>query len=261
MTKTKTPKPSTPVKCKMTVAQLQEMVEKQAEALELLKVKLNVKEGQIMKLEKKVQDLEGHHMLNTSLREVQKRVSEELRSQLTDLPQYTRRYCVVVSGLNKDADEKVEVQNLISSAGSSTIIQDVDKYHRIGRVNDDNKQDLIIRFKSHNAKELFYKARKKLNRVIKVKPSLAPDRNKTLKEAKDLVDDLLQTEDENVTRNYPEYVFADIHGNLKVKMKNGYGRRGQQFFKFNSLHDLREIVDKCNHSEIFHNSSVDSNEN
>ena len=137
----------------------------------------------------------------------------------------------------------------------------MDKYYRIGRVNDDNKQDLIIRFKSHNAKELFYKARKKLNRGIKVKPSLAPDRNKTLKEAKDLVDDLLQTEDENVTRNYPEYVFADIHGNLKVKMKNGSGRRGQQFFKFNSLHDLREIVDKCNHSEIFHNSSVDSNEN
>ena len=96
---------------------------------------------------------------------------------------------------------------------------------------------------------------------MKVNPSLAPNRNKTLKEAKDLVDDLRQTEDENVNRNFPEYVFADIHGNLKVKMKNGSGRRGQQFFKFNSLHDLREIVDKCNHSEIFHNSSVDSNEN
>ena len=44
--------------------------------------------------------------------------------------------------------------------------------------------------------------------------------------------------------NPPEFVYADVHGNLKVKMSHEV--RGRAFFKFNSITELAKIIEKNN---------------
>ena len=119
----------------------------------------------------------------------------------------------------------------------------MDKFHRIGPTHEDNEQDMIVKFKSHSAKEEFFNCRKNIRRGIKVKPSLTPDRRKLLKEADDFIKSYSSGDSLKIE---PEYVFADIHGNLKVKMKKE--GRGKRYFKFSSLSELREIIDKNNMS-------------
>ena len=68
---------------------------------------------------------------------------------------------------------------------------DVDKFHRNGRTfNEGKDQELLIRFKTHSAKEAFYRGRKTLppaRRGIKIRPSLSRKQQKLLKEAESLV--------------------------------------------------------------------------
>ena len=84
------------------------------------------------------------------------------------LQQYTRRYSVVVSGIEKKRGEKFEdlkkeIEGLVEKVQSSTTMEDVDKFHRNGP-NRDGEQEVIVRFKSHSAKEAFYRKRK-LNKI------------------------------------------------------------------------------------------------
>ena len=82
-------KDSTPVKAKLTVVQLQDKLEKQEEVIRQLQEDASNKNS-IKMLEKKVVNLEGQIILNKSLDFVRARVTEELKSQLVDLQQYTR---------------------------------------------------------------------------------------------------------------------------------------------------------------------------
>ena len=52
-------------------------------------------------------------------------------------------------------DEKMKVEEILKEAASSTTMADVDKLHRVGPPKY-GKQDIIVRFKSHTAKEKFY---------------------------------------------------------------------------------------------------------
>ena len=111
-------------------------------------------------MEEKLLRLEGQNISNNSLNFVRDRVTEELQSQLVNLQQYTRRYSVVIAGMRKGVNENNEIEGILKEAASSTTIEDVDKFHRIGPPKDD-KQDLIVRFKSHSAKEDFFYLQKK----------------------------------------------------------------------------------------------------
>ena len=179
---------------------------------------------------------------------VRERVTEELQNQLTELQQYTRRYSVVVSGVKADATEKEEVMNIIKKANSLTTFQDVDKFHRIGHVKDDKDekvQDLIVRFKTHDAKETFYRKRKDLDRRYRVKPSLTPERRKLLEKAREYLEEA-NYERENL-KFIPEFVYADVHGNLKVAFKINEPNNDQKvFMKFTSLKELGSLIDKKN---------------
>ena len=55
---------------------------------------------------------------------------------------------------NEVRERKVEedVRNLLQESTSTTTFEDVDKFHRNGP-RFENKQDVLIRFKSHSAKE------------------------------------------------------------------------------------------------------------
>ena len=79
-------------------------------------------------------------------------------------------------GVRTGIDETTTVE-----AASSTKMEDVDKLHRVGPPKQ-GKQDIIVRFKSHTAKENFFR-RKEYIKNIGVRPSLAPERSKLLEEA------------------------------------------------------------------------------
>ena len=145
-------KSSTSVKVKLTIAQLQEKLEKQEEVIRQLKGDASHKVRSIQILEKKVSELEGQLLINKWLDFVRERVTDELKSQLVDLQQYSRRYSVVIAGVHTGMDEKKNVEEILKEVASTTTMGDVDKLHRIGPPKQ-GKQDIIVRFKSHTAKE------------------------------------------------------------------------------------------------------------
>ena len=151
---------------------------------------------------------------------------------------------VTIKGIDKknnETDESltVEVKKLISDANSN--FDDVDKFHRNGKQVGE-KQEIIIRFKSHTAKDVFYKNRKTIPRQgVKVQPSLSAARKKILSEANELLE--AYTSEPDIYPNPPEFVFANVHGGLLVKMTKKT-KKGM-FFKFESTQELYEIIHRC----------------
>ena len=115
-----------------------------------------------------------------------------------------------------------KVLKVVNEVASSTKEVDIDKFHRNGPVFEGNKQDVILRFKSHSSKVAFYRGRKTLppeSRAIRIKPSLSPNQRKLLREAEALIDEY-RFRDEII--NPPDFVFANIHGEIQVKLKHKY---------------------------------------
>ena len=200
----------------------------------------------IHKLERKVQSLEGELLVVNARFSVRDHVIEALKNEVHRLQQYTRRYTVSVVGVEKKEGERPEelreqVLKLVEEVDSSTTELDIDKFHRNGRTfNNGKDQEILIRFKSHSAKEAFYRARKTLppaRRGVKIRPSLSENQKKLLKEAETLVEEY-KLNDEN--RNPVAFVFANIHGEVQVKLKKKF--RGNDLITFRSIKDLIQIV-------------------
>ncbi len=90
------------------------------------------------------------------------RVIDELREQLNKTQQYCRRYSVSIAGIKKDHNEKFEnlekeIHSLVLKTNGEVTVDDIDKFHRDGPQYGFNKQDVILRFKSHAAREASYK--------------------------------------------------------------------------------------------------------
>ena len=111
----------------------------------------------------------------------------------------------------------------------------------------EGKQDLIIRFKSHSAKEQFYKNRKSLGEEsrVKIRPSLSP-RNKTLLHKAE--DYLKEIADYGGMSNPPDFVLANIHGEIQVKFKEE-SKKGL-FVTFNSIKELSTVIASAQHEDI-----------
>ena len=195
----------------------------------------------IRKLEKRVAALEGDLLQMNAKFAVRDHVVEALRNEVHRLQQYTRRYSVVVAGIEKKKDEtpeslREEVLKLVSDVDSTSKEQDIDKFHRNGRVYNGKEQEIIVRFKSHAAKEAFYRARKNLpasRKAVKIRPSLSPNQKNLLRDAQAWVEQFsLNAEMVNPV----QYVFANIHGEIQAKMQKNY--RGSPFISFNSIQDL-----------------------
>ena len=95
--------------------------------------------------------------------------------------------------------------------------------------NNKKQQNVIVRFKTHATRYAVYREKKKL-RNIKISANHTKARGKLLHEALDLVSD----------NNNVYFVLSDIHGDLRVKLKNDHN--GKNFFKFNSLENLNEML-------------------
>ena len=207
-------------------------------------------EEKLLAMSNRIGRLETAKIYTDSILLIKDKVHELLSKRINHLEQYTRRYSVIVKGIEWRANEvrdgklQEDVEGLIDQCESSTTMADVDKYHRNGP-RKENKQDLIIRFKSHSAKENFYKARKTIQRRgVKVQPSLSSETKELLEEARETI--LHYGED--YMQNPPAFVMADVHGNLWVKF-TAETKDDRLFYKFDSIEKLRGIIE-------FHNTDA-----
>ena len=240
------PKPTSVKPIKLNNAQLQEKVELLEQRIIQLLEDAKTKDDRMKKLEDRITQLEADELKNASYLSVQRNVSTLLSNRVAQLEQYTRRYSVVVSGIERKAGEtreslRAEIDSLLQEAGSTTKMSDVDKLHRNGP-RKGSQQDIIVRFKTHEAKEHFYKKRKNINREVWVKPSLSQHNYNLLRDAKDLVKPY--TSNPETYDNPPEFVFANVHGDLQVKLANAT-TDGVMFYSFNSIQQLFEIMNKA----------------
>ena len=253
------PKPVSVKPVKLTTAQLQEKVEQLERQMLNLLEDSKEKDRRLKKMEEQIIQLEADELRNASYLSVQRNVSTLLSNRVAQLEQYTRRYSVIVSGIERKAGEnkdslRTEIDSLIQEAGSTTKISDVDKFHRNGP-RQGVQQDIIVRFKSHEAKEAFYKKRKSISsRQVWVKPSLSSYNSNLLKEAKELIKPL--TSNASTYDNPPEFVFANIHGDLQVKLARETNE-GSMFYSFNTIQKLYEILNKADKQTAFHVSDKD----
>ena len=181
-----------------------------------------------------------------SLLHVKDSVIGGLKGEIERLQQFTRRYCVSITGIpkprgEKSSDLKPIVENLVTEVGR-TSIEDIDKFHRNGPQKG-SEQEIILRFKSHSAKEAFYKGRKNLgqNRVdVKIRPSLSSTQLNLLNDARNYLD----SQKGAILPNPPEFIFANMHGIIQVKMKNKC--IDGLFISINSVDHLARIIARAN---------------
>ena len=113
------------------------------------------------------------------------------------------------------------------------------KIHRHGKVNG-TKQNVIVRFRSHQYPSDLYYAREKIrNRNIRLKPSLANKRMELLCNATKRI------EDDN-TQGI-QFVYADFNGNIKIRLNEIY--RERYVHTINSIEHLEEIINEISNSE------------
>ena len=204
---------------------------------------ISERDEMIMRLEQRITSLEQKHDVLNSIMFVRDRVIENLRLELTRVQQYTRRPNVSVFGIPKEKKEthqqlKEKISNLVSEVGAEVSMANIDKFHRDGPSFED-EQSVIIRFKSHEYKEIFYKeGRKKMkeNRSgIKIKPNLCRERKNLLNRAVDFVDSFPSD-----CYNPPDFAYADVHGNIKIKMK--HRTKNGMFFDVSCLQDVAAVI-------------------
>ena len=201
---------------------------------------------------KRIAKLEQKVDYQQSLISVKDCVVKALEGELHRLQQYTRRYSVNIVGIPKPRGEKLvdlqkKVEDIITSTDSGISPADIDKLHRNGRAKGE-EQDTIVRFKTHAAKEAFYKKRKSIqetHRNILIRPSLSPAQKSLLDDARDFLK-TSKFEDTKCT-NPPEFVFANVHGNIQVKMKNE--TRQGLFFTIRSVQHLTEVIERAQDSD------------
>ena len=131
---------------------------------------------------------------------------------------------------------------MVTESDSVTTVADIDKVHRNGPLKG-AEQDVILRFKSHSSKEAFYKARKSLGvnrKDVKIRPWLTPAQKTLLNDARDY----LNTQKDVALLNPPEFVFANVHGQVQVKMSQKC--KEGLFVTIKSMEHLTRVIANAN---------------
>ena len=224
-------------------------IDEQAGRIDDLITDLAQKDLDINNLQLQLKALKHDSLLTTSANKVKDCVIQSLQGEVHRLQQFTRRYCISITGIDKpDGKErhdelKKKVEKIITEIDSTTTVNEIDKLHRNGPARG-KEQEVIVRFTSHSAKEAVYNNRKNLrtDKNIKIRPSLSPHSRSLLKEAQDHIK-TYQDEDGDFLpgiNNPPDFVFANVHGDLQVKMKNRV-RKGM-FFGFSTIEELSGVI-------------------
>ena len=176
---------------------------------------------------------------------ISKHVSSILEEKLDENQQYSRRSCLLISGIMKKPNERSEETEILAK---EVILNDLgiphqefqnnfDKVHRVGKTTN-NKQNIIIKFKTHSFREKLYKMRKDNRRGVKFHISLTQHRSEILSEAKLLTDQV----------PIIDYCFADTNGNLKVRLKEQI--HNSNLYPFRNITELRELISSLENAHI-----------
>ena len=236
----------------VTTAELISRVAAQQRKIYLLERELEERDNKFARINDRLDALEKQAAETKTIFHMKDIVIDRLRLEVTKLQQYTRRYSVEVSGIEKKRNKEEdlvhltsEVESILQDVDAGVTMDDVDKYHRNGPLRE-GKQDIIIRFKAHSSKELVYKGRKKVRSPdIKIRPSLSEANRRLLDNARNH----LQTfhDGDSKLPNPPHFVLANIHGLIQLKMTEEHD--GQLFFPINSMSDLVNTITRCNHTD------------
>lgn len=174
--------------------------------------------------------------------EVSNHVNSILQSQVADLQQYSRRHCLIMEGIDVKPNEKVvdvekEVKNILVNnynVNNDDIKLEFDKAHRIGKAKQNN-QPVIVRFKSHSFRANLYSDRKRhqQNGKYKLRVCLTSQRSQ-----------LLQKMNENLISEKIDFCYANINGDLKVRLKEELDRK--KIINIKSEDDIYFLLDKLN---------------
>lgn len=183
-------------------------------------------------LESRVQSLESFKTIN-------ERVTEKLKREVDRLDQYGRRSNVTIKyvPLPEGNEEETALANTINNIlskdlGLANAAKDIDKMHRVGKPKTHNgvrQQNVIVRFKSHATRYRVYNARRKAKKV-KICPNLTKIRNDVLYNAVQMTNEV----------DGVDFVLADIHGDLKVKLRDKFEEK--DFFKFETIQELSDVL-------------------
>ena len=213
------------------VLEMQSTIEKLNSQVDTLNKKVDNLEEQV----KELSPLKNEVKKLVDINAVATKVSDNLSKELERLQQYSRRNCLVLENIPLTKKESLkDLESKVESAvtkefqiDKSEFKADFDKTHRIGPVRN-NKQRVIVRFKRHSMVEKVYERRKKSNKY-NVKPSLTKFRLNTLNATLARF-----SKCEKV-----DFIYSDIHGNLKVRFKEQFnGRYVHSFYDENELSEL-----------------------
>ena len=181
-------------------------------------------------------------MLVESENNIIKKVNNELVREIDRVDHYSRRSNIIMKNVflkENETQEQLEhkVKTIITKdLDVPEAVEEIDKLHRVGKVktssNGKKQQNIIVRFKSHSARYRVYNARKNLNN-IKISSNLTHRRGKLWYDASMHVKKYSSTID---------FIFADQHGNLKLKTREEIG--GKNKFGFESFDDLEQVTEK-----------------
>ena len=137
-----------------------------------------------------------------------------------------------VEAVHNETNEAVEnrVKELIVKSGNGDLADDVDKIHPVGQIKN-KRQEVIIKFKSHSNRYKFFNRRKNLPKDYRIQPALTKYRERLLFKAQKLIEGIPCV----------DFVFADINGDTKVRLKEADGK-GRYVFPFYSLEELAVII-------------------
>ena len=178
------------------------------------------------------------------------KLSEELDDQSAELDrlhQYSRRNCIIVSGIpvkkwNMWRPEVLFWKKRYQRYGRKLkrrIWFWIRQFHKHGKVNG-TKQNVIVRFRSHQYPSDLYYARKKIkNRNIRLKPSLTKKRTEFLCNETERIKDC---------NTYGiQFAYADFDGNIKIRLNGIY--RERYVHTINSIEHLEEIINEISNSK------------
>ena len=207
---------------------------------------------QVCSLTNTIVDLKKDMTLMDSRLEVSNHVNSTLQRQLEDLQQYTRRHSLIIDGIKVKQNEKVEeVENEVKrilldefKVDENELKLEFDKAHRIGKVQKDNKQPVIVRFKSHSFRANTYADRKRFhqnkkneNVKFKLRVCLTSQRR-----------NLLALMNSKLENEKVEFCYANINGNLKVRLKEEV--ENKKVIDIKTEADIDALLNKLNDEEL-----------
>ena len=196
----------------------------------------------IEQLPKNVNMLEGHILFLEGNLAATDTISKLLGEKADD----SRTLYLIVSGVKQEKNGNMEnlAETIIDKLEQTGIPKEelktsIGKLHRTGPYQPStNTQPVIVRFKSHSFQEKIYNKRKNVNKNIKLVSSLTRRRSEQLNKLQIALNDSKV----NGILDVVKFIFADVHGSMKLVLQNPY--KDRSVFSFNSELDFYQFVDK-----------------